>query len=88
MAIPPVVSNFPALNVYKSNQASARAAASESNSRAGEPQDLVEISSAALEQLQGDQHLADEQEAGEVAQQTRQILQGSEFDLGLNSDFS
>lgn len=88
MAIPPVVSNFPALNVFKSDQASTRSISTQTTSNSGEPQDLVEISSAALEQLQGDQQLASEQEASEVGQQTREILERSDFDLGLSTDFS
>lgn len=89
MAIPPVVSNFPALNVFKSDQARNDAKApSNVSPSAGQTEDLVEISSAALEKLQGDQQLASESEAHELSGNTKEILQDGSYSLGLDPDFS
>lgn len=87
MTIPPVISNFPALNVFRSDR-SGNAEVQSPQSSSSNPQDLVEISDAALEQLQGSQQLEADNEAQELASNTRSILGDSDLSLGLDPDFS
>lgn len=74
MAIPPIVSNFPALNAYKSDKAPQSDGARASDGPATE--DLVEISSAAVEKLETAQRAEDDAQAQEISRQSRAIIEG------------
>ena len=80
------VTGFPSLNAYKTDKASGNsAAAADVSSPATE--DLVEISSAALERLESEK-LASENKAGVVAKETASILEKTGVSLGLDPEFS
>lgn len=86
MAIPPIISNNPLLKLFRTDPASG----SQDNETASVSQtseDIVEISEAAQQRLDGIQEFSSErpEEIRQTAQESREILEGDE-DLTLGAD--
>lgn len=88
MALPPIISNMPFLKVFKTDKAQAASENSEIKS-ANNPQDVVDISSAAAERLNGTKVLSleNEEELRAVLGETRHILASTDGPLGLKKNF-
>lgn len=88
MAIPPIISNNPLFKLFRTEQQTVDNGKETSKAASFAPaiqQDVVEISRAALQRLDGIRPLASDDEARETADDTRTILEESEYTLGDNS---
>ncbi len=92
MAIPPI-SNNPLLKLFRTDKQGAdgkddqKQQAAQADGAATK-QDVVEISAAARQRLEGAKTLANSDEARETAEETRTILEEGDQTLGLKPDFS
>lgn len=93
MALPPILTNLPFLKTFKNDSASDQPAASQDNqteqveTSSFVPQDVVEISRAASQNLEGIKSLS-EDEVPLVTANTRDILERENVSLGLEAGFS
>lgn len=95
MALPPIISNMPFLKLFKVDKAAQpentkNTANADTGIKAANPQqDVVDISSAAAERLQGAKVLSleNEEELRSVIGETRHILASTNQSLGLKTDF-
>jgi len=93
MALPPILSNLPFTKLFKTEQApeaaGKQAAPAKKETAASPPQDIVEISEAALKKLEGQSSFLTEDEAKAAAGETRGILEKNPgVALGLEEGFS
>ena len=95
MALPPILTNLPFTKLFRTEQApetdgkQAAPAKKEKESAPSSPQDIVEISEAALKKLEGQSSFLTEDEAKAAAGETRGILEKNPgVALGLEEGFS
>lgn len=89
MALPPILSNMPFLKVFKTDKAQTGAGQNTEKMAADNPQDVVNISSAASARLNGTKVLSleNEEELRTVLGETRHILASTDQVLGLKKNF-
>ncbi|MCB9991124.1 MAG: hypothetical protein H6867_07060 [Rhodospirillales bacterium] len=85
MTIPPILANNPLLKLFRNDQQGTKAAVPAVSPQTHE--DIVEISEAAQQHLNGVRDIAGDGEARETAKETADILQDSEYTLGLDPGF-
>lgn len=90
MAIPPILSSLPVLKLFKSgsDNTAAQNKTDSAQSRSAKPsQDVVELSEAAKQRLNGVKEPENVEEARNMAADTRAQLSASDRALGLDPDF-
>jgi hypothetical protein len=90
MALPPIISNFPLFKIFRpgGNAASPRPTDASSRVPFSNPaQDIVQISEAARQKIEGLQQLNVSQVRALTAE-VRQALEQNPISLGLNPDFA
>ena len=91
MAIPPIISNNPLLKLFRTEQQSGAGKSKQPVATAQTPEDIVEISEAARERLDGIQDLSarKQDDVRQTAAQTGDILgHNQDLTLGLDPGFS
>jgi len=86
MAIPPIISNNPLFKLFRTEQPSGTKQEKTANP-AATPKDIVEISDAAQQRLNGIRELS-EADAPQVAADTKDILEETGLSLGLDKGFA
>lgn len=89
MAIPPIISNIPIFKLFRSEKPVSNESSEIKPEGSSMPQDVVNISVAATEKLEGTKALSldNAEELRAVLGETRHILASSGQSLGLNPDF-
>ena len=90
MAIPPIIANNPLLKLFRTEQGSAAKGKTDLPPVPATPADIVEVSKAAKQRLDGIENLSADNSARvqEVAGDTRDILQETGLSLGLDRNFA
>ncbi len=91
MAIPPIIANNPLLKLFRTDKPGGEDEVKDAGGAASTPEDIVEISEAARQRLDGGIHALSADDLGEVqevAGETRAILEDTDLSLGLDPEFS
>ena len=89
MALPPILANLPVFKLFRSGQSETVQQQHGAAGKSSAPQDVVQISDAARQRLEGLEDLASDSAAGKTATNTRTILADDpRLTLGLPPDFA
>ncbi len=90
MALPPIIANNPLVKALKTESSSDTPPPAKGPEGGSLPQDVVEISSAAVQRLEESRQseISSQEQARETAVETRSLLEESGASLGLDSEFS
>lgn len=90
MAIPPIISNNPLFKLFRTDQQGGEKDSKADANAAATTQDIVQISQAAQQRLDGIRQLSadDPAQIQQVAGETRDILEETGLSLGLDRNFA